>query len=95
MRARAKNKTTTRPEAAEPSRTLLPPHVAAIFDAHDLMGLLGIKDAKFREMITTGEFPRPDFLIGNLRRWRRETYNEWVETETRKTREARRGGRAS
>lgn len=86
--ATTKRKTT---KTARPAPTP-PAGVPQLLTKAHLTGLLGISMRKLESMLSRGDFPRSDFPIGDMPRWRTQTYLDWVEAEATKNKREKNGG---
>jgi predicted DNA-binding transcriptional regulator AlpA len=75
MKTRAKAK----PKAGKPSSAVaIPPGVAVALERRQIAAALGVTTKTLGQMVSSGEYPGPDFHIGRLPRWRAETHNAWM-----------------
>lgn len=62
---------------------VIPPDVVGVMDKWAIMKALGIGERKFKQMLSTGEYPRHDFALGKLHRWLSSTHNKWLKSITK------------
>lgn len=67
-----------KPAATGRDAVLIPPDAEGILDKWALIKLLHVSERKFKQMLSTGEYPRPDFCLGKLARWTATTHSEWA-----------------
>lgn len=69
-----------------------PAGVPQLLTKTHLTGLLGISMRKLESMLSLGQFPRSDFQIGDMPRWRTQTYLDWVEAEAARNKKDKTNG---
>ena len=62
----------------------LPPGVDAALSKAQVIAALAISPRKFAAMLSTGEFPRAEFYVGDLPRWICSGFNAWVAEQKRR-----------
>lgn len=56
----------------------MPPNVESWLDWQQVCAALGIGRTTLKAWVADGVYPSPDYMIGNLSRWRVTTHNEWI-----------------
>ena len=77
MATKAKVKTRPAPKAAP----VLPDSCGVALTKKQVSHAMSITTRCLDTMIARGDYPRPDFHIGPLPRWRVETHNTWLEKQ--------------
>lgn len=72
-----------KPKNPKPPVTL-PPGVDALLGIEHVALALNVCSRKAIRMVSSGEFPTPDLMVGVFRCWRVSTFNAWVEARTNK-----------
>ena len=64
----------------KPQRKIKPvqPGVDLLMTPQDVADALGKCGKTVHQMVSAGEFPKPDLIVGRAKRWRVATYNQWV-----------------
>lgn len=84
--------TTKRKTAKNRPEPTPPEGVPRLLTKAHLTTLLGVSMRKLDSMLSLGEFPKCDFPIGDMPRWRSQTYLDWCEAEAAKNKKEKNGG---
>lgn len=84
--------TTKRKNVKVRSEPTPPDGVPRLLTKAHLTVLLGVSMRKLESMLTLGQFPKCDFPIGDMPRWRAQTYLDWCEAEAAKNKKEKTGG---
>jgi len=58
--------------------------VPLLWGKREIRAAIGVSEATFDRLLSSGRFPRPDVRIGRMPKWRPATVHEWIDIESRR-----------